>query len=489
MLNMSVWQELELDVISDIHLDASNVRLETPSNAIEADILEDLFANENTLGLVEGISQIGYLTHEIPIVVKRKGKYVVVDGNRRLAALKAIQNPMLVPEFQSRIKNFSSSIPNKSSLKKISVKVAPNQAQADQLIASLHTSNLRRPWTPARQAAFFQAQIDAGRSYKQLLSRYPTIDVRKFVFRGHMVNLFKNAKYSDPALTDFLQTGKWKRSLSALARIYESKDFLSLSGLEMDTKGQMSKTISDQTFSQVAEHIVQGIEDGELDTRSLNSVNAPRFVLLMSDLESICANDPGATFKTSATSGTGSAGSPSPGGGGSTGDPGGGTAKKAAKKATKKTATPPKVKVHTLDLSLLKVPLAYPQAMTTLMSELSAIDIQRTPNVAFVVFRAVLERSIKSYAEVNSHTIKPNKSGYVQLADALNWLHDHVNANGPKSLVQPIKGVLSGKLLNFGGSANALNAINHNHHYLVDPDEALYMWNSINSILRFALKP
>lgn len=39
MLNMSSWQELELDVISDIHLDASNVRLETPSNAVEADIL------------------------------------------------------------------------------------------------------------------------------------------------------------------------------------------------------------------------------------------------------------------------------------------------------------------------------------------------------------------------------------------------------------------------------------------------------------------
>jgi hypothetical protein len=482
MLNMSAWQDIELDVISDIHLDASNVRLETPSNAVEADILEDLFANENTLGLVEGISQIGYLTHEIPIVVKRKGKYVVVDGNRRLAALKAIQNPLLVPEYQTRIKNFSSSIPNKSALKKIFVKVAPNQTQADQLIASLHTSNLRRPWTPARQAAFFQAQIDAGRSYTQLLSRYPTIDVRKFVFRGHMVNLFKNSKYSDPALKDFLQTTKWKRSLSALARIYESKDFLTLTGLDMDAKGKLAKSISDTTFSRVAEHIVQGIKDGELDTRSLNSVNAPRFVLLMSDLESICGSDAGATLTISGVGGAGPGGTPTPGGG--KGGLGGGVAKKAAKKAT-----PPKLKVHTLDLSQLKVPPAYPQAMTTLMSELSAIDIQRTPNVAFVVFRAVLERSIKSYAEVNGHTIKPNKSGYVQLADALNWLHDHVSANGPKSLVQPIKGVLSGKLLNFGGSANALNAINHNHHYLVDPDEALFMWNSINSILRFALKP
>ncbi|QIG44172.1 hypothetical protein G5V58_16575 [Nocardioides anomalus] len=489
MLNMSAWQELQLDVISELHLDPSNVRLETASNAVEADILEDLFANENALGLVEGIAQIGYLIHEIPIVVKRKGNYIVVEGNRRVAALKAIQNPLLVPEFKTRIKNLSAGIPNKSALKKISVKVAPNQSQADQLIASLHTSNLRRAWTPARQAAFFQAQIDAGRTYSQLLTRYPTIDVRKFVFRGHMVNLFKSAKYSDPALADFLQTSKWKRSLSALARIYESKDFLSLTGLEMDDKGKLSKSISDKTFALVAEHIVQGIKDGELDTRSLNSVTAPRFVLLMSDLESICAADPGAVLKPTGPSGTPPAGPPTPGGGGGTGSPPGGPTKKTAKKTAKKAAAPPKVKVRNLDLSLLSVPPTYPQAMTTLMSELSAIDIQRTPNVAVVVFRAVLERSIKSYAEINGHTIKPNKSGYVQLADALNWLHDYVNANGPKSLVQPIKAVLSGKLLNFGGSANALNAINHNHHYLVDPDEALHMWNSINSILRFALKP
>lgn len=152
--------------------------------------MEDLFANEDALSLVEGICKIGYLTHETPVVVKRRGKYVMVEGNRRLAALKAIQNPMLVPDYQTRIAALAALLPDRSILLKVRVMIAPNQADADQLIAAIHTGNLRRPWTPGRQAAFFQAQIDAGREYKDLLVRYPTIDVRKFVFRAHIINLF-----------------------------------------------------------------------------------------------------------------------------------------------------------------------------------------------------------------------------------------------------------------------------------------------------------
>lgn len=79
--------------------------------------------------------------------------------------------------------------------------------------------NLRKRWSPARQAAFFQAQIDNGRKLPDLVARYSTIDVEKFVFRAHILNEFKTAKYSDASLADFVQTKAWKRGLSALTRI------------------------------------------------------------------------------------------------------------------------------------------------------------------------------------------------------------------------------------------------------------------------------
>lgn len=295
VLNMAVWLEERLDVLNELHLDPKNVRLETTSAQVEADIIEDLFVNEDALGLVEGIAKIGYLTHEVPIVVRRRGKYIVVEGNRRVAALKAIQNPMIVPEYQARVTSLAKLIPNKAQLAKIVVKVAPNQTQADQLIAALHTTNPRRPWSPARQAAFFQAQIDAGRTYKQLLSRYPTVDVRRFVFRGHMVNLFKGVSYRDPVLRDFLQSKTWQHGLSALARVFESKEFQEITGLRMNEDGELEKSVSDKTFAEMATLIVTGMVDGNINTRSLNTVKSPRFLQLMTELRQIVDGPAGAS--------------------------------------------------------------------------------------------------------------------------------------------------------------------------------------------------
>ena len=82
MLDTSNWPEVELDVLKEIQLDPKNVRLEVADAKVEADIIEDLFVNEDALALVEGICKVGYLTHETPVVLKRRGKYVMVEGNR-----------------------------------------------------------------------------------------------------------------------------------------------------------------------------------------------------------------------------------------------------------------------------------------------------------------------------------------------------------------------------------------------------------------------
>ncbi|UOZ07905.1 ParB N-terminal domain-containing protein [Amycolatopsis sp. WQ 127309] len=99
MIDMSTRKELSVDVLDDLQLDPHNVRLELSDGVTEGDIMQDLFSNEKVLDLVDGIAKVGYLTHEIPIVVRRNKKLVVAEGNRRVAALKSIQNPYLAPQF------------------------------------------------------------------------------------------------------------------------------------------------------------------------------------------------------------------------------------------------------------------------------------------------------------------------------------------------------------------------------------------------------
>ena len=510
VIDTSQWPVIELDVMKEIWLDPKNVRLETADAKVEADIIEDLFVNEDAFGLVEGICKIGYLTHETPVVLERDGKYVMVEGNRRLAALKAIQNPMLVPDFQARITSCAAALTDRSTLSKIRVMVAPNQTEADQLIAAIHTGNLRKPWSPARQAAFFQAQIDSGRTLVELLSRYPTIKVRKFVFRAHIMNLFRAVNYDDPALQDFLTTKKWARGLSTLARIYESRDFLDLTGLKMDEDGNISKTVSDDTFKQIATEIIQGMYDENINTRSLNSVKSPRYTQLMKELKQIVVDASEATpsdTEGEGPTGTGSTPGDEPirgtqpgtprgtGGGGTVPEDGTvdkGTSSEDRTKSRKRPPATKKKKQRNLDLGQIKAPDTYPEALKLLLGELSEIDVQKFPNATFIMTRAVLEKSIKAFAEAKSIDIKAtgnNQKGYVQLSHTLTWLLDYVKTNGPKYLIQVIEGVRTGKLVTYTNSGDALNAINHNHHFQVDPDQAHAMWTSIDSIMRYVMKP
>jgi uncharacterized membrane protein YgcG len=481
MIDTSRWPRIELGVLKDIHLDPRNVRLETASARIEADIMEDLFINESTLNLVDGIAKVGFLTHETPIVLKRNGKYVVVEGNRRIAALKAIQNPHLVPTHQARIASLIKLIPDTKALSKISVLVAPNQTVADQVIASIHTGNLRKPWTPARQAAFFQGQIEAGRTLAQLLDRYPTIDVRDFVLQSRVFELLAGVQYGDDELQDFTVSKEFKKAASTLRRIYQTKDFVELTGLKLDDKGDISTALNKAQLKHVATVVVKGIKSGDLDTRSLNTVASPRFKQLMDELR----GEAPASSQSTSGSGGGKSGSGTKGTGGGGKGTGGGSA------GGSPVVPPKKAKRAYLDLNQIVMPKAFPAAVQLHLQELSMLNFRSSPNTAFLALRALLEKSIKAYAESINEDIKNkyNNNGYVQLHHALHWLEDHFKANQVTALVQPTKRLRDGKLANYTNSADALNAANHNHHFSVDGDEVLDCWHSMEPIIRQITKP
>lgn len=485
MLNTAAWPRQTLKVKDELLLDPKNVRLETTTAQVEADIIEDLFENEGAFGLVETIVQVGYLTHEIPIVVKRKGKYVVVEGNRRLAALKAIQNPNLAPGYSARISALAKSLTQaqRNALKSIEVQVAPSQSQADQVVAALHTSNQRRPWTPVRQAAFFQAQIDAGRTYQQLVQRYPTIDVHRFVLRARLVHRLKTAVKSDVDLTDFVNSKAFKTSFSTLTRILESKDFGDVTGIDLDSKGNLTTSLSATAFDAVSVVIVEGMADGSINTRTLNTVTSPRFTQLIGEIRLAAGIAPAAVVG-GGVQGGGPAGGTS---GGQSSPKGGGKAKAPVKKAS-----PRKSKPQYLVTGHIAAPPAYPIGLVLHLEELSIVNIQRTPNAAFLLLRAILEKSIKAYAEARNVDIgktRHNTGRYVQLSNCLSWLVEHFQQNGPKPLIQATQRIQGGKLSNFATTAGALNALNHNHHFHMDPDEVVQMWNSMDSVMRELMKP
>jgi hypothetical protein len=225
----------------------------------------------------------------------------------------------------------------------------------------------------------------------------------------------------------------------------------------------------------MASIIVEGMRAGDLNTRSLNSVHSPRFGRLMEELRAIVQP------------------ARKPGGGKSSKGKGRKSKKNddsKSKEAKQKQKPRPGRKRHHLDLSQIILPDSYPVATRRCVYELSVIDVQDFPNASFLLMRAVLEKTIKAFAEAKGKEIKGagNDQGKVQLGHALKWLLQFIQAEGPKSLIQPVERVRGGKLV-YMSSSDSLNAVNHNHKFSVDPDEALSMWDAIDPLMKFTIKP
>ena len=84
-----------------LHFDRQNPRLAEygiPGTAKEDDVISILWDAMDIKELVQSIAASGYFEHEPLIVAEEDNKKVVIEGNRRLAAVKALLDPNLATE-------------------------------------------------------------------------------------------------------------------------------------------------------------------------------------------------------------------------------------------------------------------------------------------------------------------------------------------------------------------------------------------------------
>ncbi len=132
-----------------------------------------------------------------------------------------------------------------------------------------------------------------------------------------------------------------------------------------------------------------------------------------------------------------------------------------------------------------------PTPIHAIFKELSEINIQRFPNATLDLLRTFLEKTIKAYAELLNEDIKKSSqsNGYVQLANCLNWLEEHLKTSGKTAYIQVINKVRSGKIGSYIPSMDHLNAINHNHRIGASPEDVRVCWDTMLGLLKVMLKP
>lgn len=92
--------------VSDLDFDLKNPRLsgyDIDASATDADIIGLLWDAMDVRELVLSIQASGFFPHEPIIVAREDGKNVVIEGNRRLAAVRLLLQPELSSELKINV--------------------------------------------------------------------------------------------------------------------------------------------------------------------------------------------------------------------------------------------------------------------------------------------------------------------------------------------------------------------------------------------------
>jgi ParB-like chromosome segregation protein Spo0J len=153
-MDLSHWKKLQIKITA-LELDPLNPRIPAlVDNPSQRDIVAHLVAHEDVYELAKSIAEFGGLyPSESLIAVEVDGKKVVVEGNRRLAALKLLDSPDLAPDnLISKFRSLSLNIAPQA-IERAEVVLAPSRGAAAGLIVARHTFKVAkcdlkgRTWT------------------------------------------------------------------------------------------------------------------------------------------------------------------------------------------------------------------------------------------------------------------------------------------------------------------------------------------------------
>src|SRR5258708_7044953 len=92
------WNE-RMVAVPSLLLDAKNPRIpELATPPTQRQIAAELLEHDSVFELAKDITQHGYFPTEVLIGVDEDGQHTIVEGNRRLAALKFLLSPELAPD-------------------------------------------------------------------------------------------------------------------------------------------------------------------------------------------------------------------------------------------------------------------------------------------------------------------------------------------------------------------------------------------------------
>lgn len=445
--NYKDWKRKTIK-ITNLFLDPENIRLQVARKTQDS-LINDLFINENAMQILESIAINGFFPDEPPVAVEEDDKIIVIDGNRRVSALKVLNRPILVPSKEKKIKGMLKDI--SSDIKEIEVIIAPERESIRHFLASKHTQNTKRPWRPLRQAYFYKAELQRGKTINELKTEYPSVDIPKFIKLLNMHKIAKSYKYEAGNIEKKVHNDRLFPA-STIERLYSDKQVRDFLGFDFTKNGEVKIRISKKEFDKGYKKIIADVIEKTVDSRALNNETNRKTYLDSFQKADIPKKKKGSKVTTS----------------------------KDFKELTLQTTTI-RNKLAPKDI---KFSLQAP-GVKRMLVELQGIVYKTYPNATHDLLRSFLECSLKAYFYQTRKTI-PKKGKYVFLHNVLNEFKKEMDQKGNNELSQVTQRIISNEKMS-GYTAESLNATNHNPSVFAIPSEVEDAWDSMEKIFRYIL--
>lgn len=294
---------IETHPLTSLALDLDNYRIPVRQEDENA-ALNYLFASEDVLEAAKMIVRDGYFDNEVPIVVRDGEQLIVLEGNRRVSALKVLADPALVPDHEAQVngllKRYATEAEDLPSA--IRVLVAPSRASAAPHVARLHTTVPKKRWSRDQQAKYYFSLLGPTTTVEDVKSAYPGVSVVRFIKMAVMRRFLSGVKFSDRTLHDYVVGDDLAMSVFEYA--YKKPAIAAAMGVSFNRDGflmpsdksaeQIGAGLTGQQLAAV-EHLMVEFRAGRLNTRSAEfGKETPELAALLAILTGVPVGpDPG----------------------------------------------------------------------------------------------------------------------------------------------------------------------------------------------------
>lgn len=265
-IDYSSWSTRLLS-IDNLKLDVKNPRFsyQSTKEMNQTEIVKYLITNYAVYELAKSIAINGYLLNEEPIVCKEGDYYVVLEGNRRIAACKILLNPYkyLSPQRAKELSKYG------SIEDKIRCNIAPTRRDADTIIYNKHTGIPLQKWDKVSQDAFLVNLLrNDNLSAEEVALRLsvPVSEIRKALRRysihQYSIKLFQTEPY------ELEQIQEQGFPITNFERFYDDERGLNFLGLSFGSNGEILKRLPQEEFDKRFKFIVNQILSQDLTSRT-----------------------------------------------------------------------------------------------------------------------------------------------------------------------------------------------------------------------------